>query len=171
MALKVQSPWIEDQEATYCDGSRNHGCGGCFCRRPEFYSYRQPCGRCGRMFFDLLDTLWDIRREVYKTYAFKHMSWRDLFLIEIAIEEKLPAAISKKTPANPTSRSQVWALHAAVAKAVTAHVINVKIAQQQRQQQRRSSRQRSSSRQRDIPSAPSTTPPPAYESSDSSESE
>ena len=79
------------------------------------------------MFFSLLDELWDIRREVYKTYAFKHHGWRDLFLIECEIEERLPARIQKKLPPNDISKSQLWAVYLEAAKEVTAETIEEEV--------------------------------------------
>jgi len=79
------------------------------------------------MFFGLLDELWDIRREVYKTYAFKHYSWRDLFLIECEIEERLPARIKKNLPPNDITKSELWAVYLNAAKELTAETIEEEV--------------------------------------------
>jgi hypothetical protein len=77
-------------ELSYCDGSRNHGCDGCFCRHPDYHPAQNGrCKRCGKFLFDLLDLLWEIRQQVYTTKKFKYLDWNDLFNMEIAIEERL----------------------------------------------------------------------------------
>lgn len=81
---------------SYCDGSRNHGCGGCFCRYPEFDDHSQPCLKCGKLFFALFDALWEVRRKVYKEYFLRSTTWAELFIMEYRVEEELWDQIYKR---------------------------------------------------------------------------
>lgn len=44
-----------------CNGSRNHGCQGCFCRTLSTSKEPGKCDRCGRFIYKLLDRMWNIR--------------------------------------------------------------------------------------------------------------
>lgn len=76
MAKIAHSP----DEELLCTGSRNHGCKGCFCRTVHFTSHHDPCQKCGKYLFDLLDDLWYIQSCVYtfvrKNYCDSDNGWK-----------------------------------------------------------------------------------------------
>jgi hypothetical protein len=91
VTLKV-GDWGQSKniKLNYCDGSRNHGCDGCFCRHPNYHpSNNGQCEQCGKYLFELLDLLWESRQQVYREKKFTYVDWDDLFNMEIAIEERL----------------------------------------------------------------------------------
>lgn len=129
LTLKLQNKVlfsVEDQVKFYCTGSRNHGCQGCFCRRPYFRSYRQSCGNCGKLFLDILDALWYVRQEVYRKHALnelKNYDWVDLFLVEYAIEEKLNRKIQEMDILPTLNRSALLKLHVDAAEQAKEEVL------------------------------------------------
>ena len=79
----------EEDKQIYCDGSRDHGCNGCFCQQPDCsLPSTYTCLKCGKMMYDLLDALWKIRQEVYNRNMFKEKTGQQLFLIEYEIEDE-----------------------------------------------------------------------------------
>jgi hypothetical protein len=124
LSLKVRTPWYKESEYNkklgYCDGSRNHGCGGCFCRNPQYAPYRCVCTQCGKYMYELLDAIWEIRQDVYRQYAFKEMSYEQLFFLEFQIEEELATLCSG---ADWMSRSEILKKYTGFARKITDRVI------------------------------------------------
>jgi hypothetical protein len=87
LTLKVLSPFYGEEVTTYCDGSRVHGCQGCFCREMNYDDYRLPCKNCGKMFLELFDILWTIRQKVYSYEFAKSHAWEGFFQMEYEVEE------------------------------------------------------------------------------------
>jgi len=71
----------------FCDGSRAHGCKGCFCRKLNYHDYRNPCDTCGRMFLELFDTLWTVRQGVYTYEIIKGYPFIAPIMLEYEVEE------------------------------------------------------------------------------------
>jgi hypothetical protein len=70
----------------------------------------------------LLDALWEVRREVYRQYAFKEHSWEELFLMEYEIERRLVEDDSIEE-AECTGRSEIIQVYTTAAKQITNAVI------------------------------------------------
>jgi hypothetical protein len=129
MTLKARYPWYNSPPTrdyeTYCTGSRNHGCHGCFCRRPDINPHSlDRCYKCGKCFYELLDALWEVRREVYRQYAFKEHSWEELFSMEYTIEQRLledDAVAEVKSP--NIGRFKIIQVYTTAAKRITDAVI------------------------------------------------
>ena len=72
----------------FCDGSRLHGCTGCFCRKMNYGSdYKLPCRTCGKLFYELFDAMWEIRKKVYSYEFVKSHAWSGFFQMEYDVEE------------------------------------------------------------------------------------
>lgn len=129
VTLKSRDIWYNDPDLeytkqTYCDGSRNHGCQGCFCRHPELMTYRGTCGKCGKMMYELLDLLWDIRRQIYKEYVFRELGWIELVRMEWEAEERLYNEIFAMKLPLTMPRSDLLRIHGDTAKKIVAKVID-----------------------------------------------
>lgn len=129
VTLKSRDTWYNAQDLLsnkqlYCNGSRNHGCEGCFCRHPELMTYRGTCAKCEKMMYDLLDLLWDARQEIYRTYAFKEMGWFEMFQMELEVEERLYREISDMRLPWTMPRSDLLKIHEDTAKKIVSQVID-----------------------------------------------
>lgn len=124
LTLKVRYPWGKGEDLDiFCDGSRLHGCRGCFCRRPIISSYRTECQKCGALLFDLLDQLWEIRREIYLTPFLKELTWYQLFEIEWKIEEQVYDEIRARRLPEDMLRSKLVGEITRTAADVTKRII------------------------------------------------
>jgi hypothetical protein len=70
--------------------------------------------------YELLDAIWEIRQDVYRQYAFKEMSYEQLFFLEFEIEEELATLCSG---ADWMSRSEILKKYTGFARKITDRVI------------------------------------------------
>jgi hypothetical protein len=75
--------------------------------------------------YELLDAIWEIRQDVYRQYAFKEMSYEQLFFLEFEIEEELATLCSG---ADWMSRSEILKKYTGFARKITDRVIKREIA-------------------------------------------
>ncbi len=122
--LIARLAWTEESDV-FCDGSRLHGCKGCFCRRPIILTYRDPCQNCGAYLYDLLDQLWDIRQELYKAHSLKDVHWRDLFIMEHDVEDQMFDATQDLNLPSNMPRSLLLEAHTTLATSIVKKCIEV----------------------------------------------
>lgn len=73
---------------------------------------------------DILDLIWEIRRGVYGVFSFKDLPWREIFMMEYEIEQKLFKNIEEKDMVHTNFlRSDLVEVHRAAATAITKTVI------------------------------------------------
>ena len=107
------------EPTTYCDASRNHGCEGCLCRFPLFVSHSVPCNKCGKLNYELLDILWDIRNEMYIfAQKYKCCSFSTMFLENCKMDRVL-FELLKDFDWSGKSRAQIIRFHEIYANDVT----------------------------------------------------
>lgn len=101
----------------YCDGSRNHGCNGCFCRYVNLKSHHEPCLKCGKMLYDLCDRLWNIRRKAIAslTSDFDY-NFREIFFTFYKIDEALKVNLNSL---GNIKRSDLIRLYESVVRRIT----------------------------------------------------
>jgi hypothetical protein len=133
ITLLTQTRGVKENTLNYCDGSRNHGCKGCFCRHPNFHPANNgKCKRCGKYLLDLFDLLWRIRKRVYTSMKFEYLDWRQIFEMEIDIEERLNVRMcilyndARINLSKRMGRSEVLRIFTINAEEVTDAVIKAK---------------------------------------------
>lgn len=105
-----------------CSGSRNQGCGGCFCRRMSSTENLGRCDRCGKFIYELLDLTYGLRTHV--TLPNKNESSLLDYAIEVAVHETM-----SRLNLGVTNRSQLLERYGEATK-ITSHLLFFALSEQ-----------------------------------------
>ncbi len=110
---------------TYCDGSRNHGCEGCFCRKLSTTKEHGICDICGKKIYHLLDAMWRLRKKMLfpKVRSVPlYFSTSDLIYMEYTVDMAVHENV-KKFNVGMLKRTELFEVYLQATEVVTAEII------------------------------------------------